>query len=144
MVYESVTADQSDKELKLWLYGKPMTWSAPTFSKRGGTYDKKWESKRDAYLLLKELDLKMISFPIKLEAEFYLPFPKALSKKRREASLGQYHSGHIDLTNLTKFIEDVLEKSEIIENDQLIVCHETAKKWDEIPRTEIKLVRIEE
>lgn len=143
MTYEKATATRDNHSTTITIIGKPQVWSAPTFSKRGA-YDKKWQQKRDAYLLLSELALPSITHPLSIEITYHLQMPKAWSQKRRKERDKTYHSAHLDLDNLNKFICDTLQKALIIKDDCLIVEHHNKKLWSTEPKTILTLTPLED
>lgn len=50
--------------------------------------------------------------PIVLKLDFYIPFPKSYSKKKRAALLGKYHDQKPDSDNLAKGFMDAFRKDE--------------------------------
>ncbi len=139
MSYTSIDATPIPNGYSIVLYGEPTSWSAPTFSKTGA-YDKKWKQKRDAFLLLKEKDLKTLLGPVTLDICYFIKPPKSWSRKKTQSLLGQYHTNHVDLTNLTKFLEDVLEKAGVIQDDCFVCDKYERKMWGEESKSFVSVV----
>jgi Holliday junction resolvase RusA-like endonuclease len=110
-----------------------------TFS---GEYDPSSKDKQSfAGILQREAPEEPISAPIALELTFYMSRPKNHYGTGKKAEFlkelaPEYHSGRPDLDNLTKFVQDSLNK--IYYRDDVLICQLTAKKlYSENPRTEI-------
>jgi Holliday junction resolvase RusA-like endonuclease len=115
-----------------------------TFS---GNYDPSKSAKESfASILQREAPKEPISAPISLELVFYMSRPRNHYKTGKKAeflkdSAPEYHSGRPDLDNLTKFVQDSLNK--IYYRDDSLICQLTAKKiYSENPRTTIVLTII--
>jgi Holliday junction resolvase RusA-like endonuclease len=84
--------------------------------------------------------------PLSLDLIFYMPRPKnhyGTGKKTGELkpSAPDWHTGRPDIDNLTKFVQDALNK--IYWRDDSIICNLTARKmYSENPRTEIVITKL--
>ena len=103
------------------------------------TYD---PSKKDKVLFAWRVievckDLLPYSESIKVKFEYHMPIPKSYSKRRRLNAIGKPHTNKPDITNLTKFTEDALNK--ILWEDDSIISEISAKKmYSEEPKTVIE------
>lgn len=81
----------------------------------------------------------LLEGPLHLDVTFFMAPPKSISIKRKALLCGQPHIFKCDLDNLIKFIGDVCNG--IIYYDDCAIAKITAKKiYDEIPRTEFKII----
>lgn len=72
--------------------------------------------------------------PICLSIQFYFPFPKSLSKKKKEELLGSPHWIKPDIDNLIKFVGDACNKI-LWKDDAQIYYIEAFKGYSDNPRT---------
>lgn len=77
----------------------------------------------------------MISGPILVIADFFMPIPTSWSKKKKSSIVGQPHSSKCDLDNLIKFICDCATGI-AYEDDSQIYFIKAQKHYDTKPRTE--------
>ena len=108
------------------------------------TYDPAKKAKTSfAGILQAEAPKEPISEAISLELTFYMARPRNHygSGKNSEClkdSAPYYHSGRPDLDNLTKFVQDALNK--IYYRDDALICQLIASKvYSDRPRTEITI-----
>jgi Holliday junction resolvase RusA-like endonuclease len=137
-------------EIKLIVLGEPKAQARHRHFTRGtfsGTYDPSKDKKETfASILQSQAPKEPISDPIALELVFYMSRPRnhyGSGKKQGilKDSAPEYHSGRPDLDNLTKFVQDSLNK--IFYRDDSLICQLTAeKKYSENPRTEITITII--
>jgi len=111
------------------------------------TYDPAAKLKESfAGILQAEAPIEPISTPMILELTFYMARPNSHYGSGKKAeflkeSAPEYHSGRPDLDNLTKFVQDALNK--IYYRDDALICQLIAKKvYSERPRTEIILTTL--
>lgn len=111
------------------------------------TYDPAAKLKESfAGILQAEAPKEPISVPMSLELTFYMARPKGHygSGKKCEClkdSAPEHHSGRPDLDNLTKFVQDALNK--IYYRDDALICKLVARKlYSERPRTEITITTL--
>jgi len=138
MSYEEVEVIKEAAHCTIKLHGDPISWSAPTFGKKGA-YDRKWKRKRDAILLLREKELPKLDGPLMIWVTFCIAMPRSWSRKKRASLLGRHHTNHLDLTNLTKALEDILQNAGLFKDDCFIVAHNTCKQWAEKGLTMVSL-----
>jgi Holliday junction resolvase RusA-like endonuclease len=120
--------------------GPPVPLARPRVTKNG-TYDPQREIK-DTYfknLLLQKGNWKKIEGPIEMVAYFFMPIPASASKKTQENLLHKKHTKKPDLSNLIKFVEDVLE-GVVFDNDSQIVTIFATKQYSDVPRTCIRFL----
>ena len=138
------------EQIKLVVLGEPKAQARHRHFTRGtfsGTYDPSKDKKESfASILQSQAPKEPISDPIYLELAFYMARPHnhyGTGKKQAflKDSAPEYHSGRPDLDNLTKFVQDSLNK--IFYRDDSLICQLTAeKKYSENPRTEITITII--
>lgn len=126
--------------IDLVIPGVPVSWKAPYVGSRGA-YSPKHAEKQIVRTLLKAMYKgELITRLIRCDFNFYLPIPKSTSKKKLQkmkmCEIRPTAGG--DLTNLRKFYEDCLQDI-VIENDRQIVEGETAKWYDDEPRTTVHI-----
>jgi Holliday junction resolvase RusA-like endonuclease len=84
--------------------------------------------------------------PLMLELDFYMGRPKChygsgKNSNSIKSSAPEWHTGRPDLDNLTKFVQDALNK--VYWRDDSIICQVTARKlYSEKPRTEITITKL--
>ncbi len=127
--------------------GEPKAQARHRHFKRGnfsGSYDPSKDAKESfASILQREAPEKPIEAPIMLELYFYMARPKNHFKSGKNSdmlkdSAPEYHTGRPDLDNLTKFVQDSLNK--IYYRDDSLICVLSAKKiYSDRPRTEITI-----
>ena len=137
-------------EIRLTVLGEPKAQARHRHFTRGtfsGTYDPSKDKKESfASILQSQAPKEPISDPIYLELVFYMSRPRnhyGTGKKSEmlKDSAPEYHSGRPDLDNLTKFVQDSLNK--IFYRDDSLICQLKAeKKYSENPRTEITITTI--
>lgn len=122
--------------IELILPGNPTPWASPVFS-RFKVFDKRSKEKDEGRKILREIYKGfLISYPIKLKLEFYLPIPKHTAKSTKEAMEEKKipHQKKPDLTNLIKLAEDLL-KGIVIVDDNLVTKIVAQKYYSQEPRT---------
>lgn len=132
-------------QIKRVVLGEPKAQPRHRHFQRGNfvtTYDPAAKLKQSfAGILQADAPKEPISVPMILELTFYLARPKAHYGSGKKAeflkdSAPEYHSGRPDLDNLTKFVQDSLNK--IYYRDDSLICQLIAcKKYSENPRTEL-------
>lgn len=80
--------------------------------------------------------LSVLTGPLKIDVTFYMPMPKSLSKKKRDAMVDTPHIKRPDIDNLEKYILDCLTGCAIID-DSLVYDMHSRKLWSDNPRTEL-------
>ncbi len=134
-------------EIKRTILGEPKAQARHRHFTRGtfsGSYDPSAKSKETfASIIQQEAPKEPISEPIALELVFYMSRPRSHYRSGKNSdmlkdSAPEHHSGRPDLDNLTKFVQDALNK--IYYKDDALICQLTAYKlYSERPRTEITL-----
>lgn len=118
--------------------GEPVPLARPRFSRRG-TYDSQANVKQFyiLHLLSVKHTWKKLYGPLEIQVEFAMPIPKG-SKKRTRSLAYTPHVKRPDLSNLIKFIEDVMQ-GHIFDDDSQIVGINAFKRYDENPKTTLKI-----
>jgi Holliday junction resolvase RusA-like endonuclease len=137
-------------EIKLVVLGEPKTQARHRHFTRGtfsGTYDPSKDKKESfASIVQSQAPKEPISDIIFLEVVFYMSRPKNHYKTGKNKGIlketaPEYHSGRPDLDNLTKFVQDSLNK--IFYKDDALICQLTASKvYSERARTELTITTI--
>jgi len=73
--------------------------------------------------------------PLRMDAIFYMPFPKQMSVKKKKEMCGKPFIIRPDESNLLKYIEDVATNAGIYHDDCLIFYGQQIKIYDYNPRT---------
>jgi Holliday junction resolvase RusA-like endonuclease len=136
--------------IQLEVLGEPKAQARHRHFTRGtfsGTYDPSKDKKETfASILQSQAPKEPIPEPIMLDLTFYMSRPKnhyGTGKKSEimKDTAPEYHSGRPDLDNLTKFVQDAMNK--IFWKDDAQICILNAqKKYSERPRTEILIKTI--
>ena len=126
---------------KFILLGNPVPWASARQGSKGFYDIKSGHKKSCLFDILSQKQEGCISGPVRLKLTFVMPIPKSASKKTRHLMLANMirHTTKPDLTNLTKLLEDVLEKANVFSNDSQVVEHDTVKIYGEIPQTVIEV-----
>lgn len=128
--------------------GDPIPKLRPRFTKQGITYDKQHLQKSAIKLTIRRIlqdRFKEIAFPISgrvnCEFYFYMPIPESLSKKDKTLILWNAfeHISKPDCDNLAKFYLDCMSGI-VYEDDRKIYRLSILKRYDEEPRTEIRIM----
>ena len=135
--------------IEITIPGVPIAKARPRFVRRGkfvGTYNcQDTEEGRFKWELLKEVlpyrtgegPLARAGVPVELVADFYMPIPAAMSKKKR-AALDLRHIKKPDADNLLKFLKDC--GNGVLWADDCQVCEERARKiYSDNPRTVVTI-----
>jgi Holliday junction resolvase RusA-like endonuclease len=121
------------------ILGPPVPLARPRFS-RNGTWDPQKEIKaRFHWEIFRDMGrLDPLRGPLALDVHFHMTLARSCSKKRRRELIGFPHAQKPDLSNLVKFIEDVMEGTLFL-NDSQIVSIKAQKTYSENPKTVIKI-----
>jgi len=86
---------------------------------------------------------KLITDPIFLKIDFYMPIPKSFSKKKIEKAKHflEFPAKRPDLDNLTKAVKDACNKI-IWRDDAQIVAMQISKFYSDTPRTEVSIIEL--
>lgn len=136
--------------MKFSLETDPVAKNRPRFAVRGKhavVYDNQGQKKKLFQVLIRnamiEQDVqKPFEGVLKLSATFYMKIPASISKKKKTALEGTYHSKKPDVDNLAKFLMDCLNGL-LIQDDNCIAMLETQKIYSTEPRIEIELIPLE-
>lgn len=79
--------------------------------------------------------------PLGVEARFYMPIPKSLSKRRQEALNGEWHTKKPDADNLLKAILDGCNGI-AYRDDSQIAFTAACKIYSDCPRAEIEITAL--
>jgi Holliday junction resolvase RusA-like endonuclease len=126
-------------QVTITIPGKPIAKKRPRFARRGkfvAIYSDQHTEEGKWILTAREQIKERIpeGVPIILRCLFYMPFPKGMSKKKREAAV--YHTKKPDLDNLVKFVKDCLN-GELWHDDGQVAELYAGKIYNAIPRTYI-------
>jgi Holliday junction resolvase RusA-like endonuclease len=134
-------------EIKRVVLGEPKPQARHRHFTRGefsGSYDPSAKLKETfAGILQAEAPKEPISEPMCLELTFYMARPHSHYRSGKNSDMlkdnaPEHHSGRPDLDNLTKFVQDALNK--IYYRDDALICQLVAcKLYSERPRTEITI-----
>lgn len=140
------------KNLKVIYQGIPKPQSRPRVTTIGGNvrlYDRSERDKRSVKVAVLDAlpdDFRMITeSPIIFECNFYLPIPKAFSKKKVAlAELGLLRpTKKPDIDNLEKLVYDALNGI-IYKDDSLVVESHINKYYSINPRIEMEFIYVDE
>lgn len=127
---------------KFYLDGRPTPLARPRFGS-GKVYDKQKEIKqRDMWQLkvqMNNYDVLPIKAVCTLRLKFYLSINSTFSVNKKRAYENQPHKGRPDLSNLIKYIEDILQDVGIVKDDCLFYLIEAQKLYSSVPRSEIEI-----
>lgn len=124
------------------LEGPPVSWSAPVVTRRGISFSPKLKKKKKAVAEVKSQYFKgLLEGAISLEFYFYMPIPKSLSVKKKEALENTFHLKTPDVTNLQKFAEDCLTGI-VFKDDKQVCCTCSQKIYSKNPRTVIQVYQV--
>ena len=80
--------------------------------------------------------------PLCVEATFYMPIPRSLSKRRQEALNGEWHTHKPDADNLLKSILDGCNGIAYIDDNQIAMT--VGKKiYSDCPRAEVRITALD-
>jgi len=130
--------------------GKPIAKKRPRFVVKNGRLwaynSQETEESLWIYQAQEQIDFKY-NEPIGIEVTFYLPRPKnhygtGKNAGKLKKNAPHYHTKKPDLDNLEKFCFDCLNNLAWIDDAQIISVV-SSKKYDDLPRTEIEIMRME-
>lgn len=134
-------------EYKITIPGSPVAKGRPRVG-RYGTYTPKKTSTFESYVeycwVAEYGNLKPSERALIVSIVFYMPIPKSVSKKAREA-IGRGETKHIkkpDLDNMAKSILDALNGL-AYKDDSQIYSLTLLKTYNEIPRSELIIREVE-
>ena len=95
-----------------------------------------------SFLIAAQWKQPILIGPIQLNITFFMPIPASLSKKKRDLLDGEYNIKHVDLDNLQKFCLDVINYSNVWEDDSQVALINASKVYSTEPRTEIEIISL--
>lgn len=126
--------------IHLWIHGKPIPWKAHAgYGRR--SYSPNYEHKeRYREIILSQYAGPLITDCVKIDATFFLPYPKSLKNK----DLFKIHTlcSRPDTTNLFKFLEDCLQGTVIADDNQTRQIVAIKTYWLGMGATEVKIESI--
>lgn len=128
----------------LQVSGIPTPWAAHQGYGRRAYNPKIKEKMQAAWQIRAQYNqVAPITTAVRLDLTFHMPIPEATSGIRRRQMLAGmlHHMKRPDVTNMQKFIEDVL-KGIVIEDDSQVVEIVARKIFSETPKTIIKVEAI--
>jgi Holliday junction resolvase RusA-like endonuclease len=128
---------QHTDSIKLTIPGKPIPLKRARIG-RGRVYDgqKALKGRVIASISGELAGVEMCSKPMSVCMKFFMAIPKSISNKERVLISGKVHYKKPDVSNLLKFVEDLLI-GKVWEDDRLISEIYAIKVYDAVPRTEI-------
>lgn len=79
--------------------------------------------------------------PVMVDVVFYMPIPRSLSRKKREALGGTYHDKKPDCDNLGKLVCDALIGIAYKDDGQVAVLH-VRKGYFDLPYTYVQVIAL--
>lgn len=119
--------------------GEPVAWArAGKHGKFSFTPAKQKEAMRTLQYAASQAmgSQKPLEGPLHVDMLFAYPWPKAISKRAREAPDGFWRQSRPDIDNLVKLVCDALNAI-VWGDDAQIVCLNVKKIYDDIPRVEL-------
>lgn len=117
----------------------PKPTPRPRVAKFGVYYPKEYQAYKKTLEQLAPLLCKNhFKGAISMKIDFLMPIPTSLSKIKREAIIGRYHTKKPDCDNLAKGVKDCLEGI-AYDNDSQIAVLNITKRYDINPRIEVEL-----
>lgn len=134
------------RTIELIIYGDPKAQKRHRSTSRGGftrQYDPSASDKADFLSVVqKNAPTTPFDSPLHLELNFYFSRPKShYNKKGLKQDAPIWHTSKPDNDNLYKLVGDALNKV-FWRDDSVIVSTSITKRYDEKPRTEIKITQI--
>lgn len=110
--------------------GSPTALARPRFSGTGRVYDaqKHIKTRAEITVLSQATGLKKLCGPIRMNVLFVMPFPVRTRKTTQEAIKSAYHDHRPDLSNLLKFIEDIVAPVLFEKKDDCIIASVVMEK----------------
>lgn len=131
--------------MRLRIEGKPTPLARPRMG-RGQVYDPQRKIKDDYILQLRPQLPPNLSFPLLcpliINLLFLMQIPKSMSKKKQKELVLEPHTSRPDVSNMVKFIEDVLQDAEIIKDDCTIYEIRARKLYAYKPATVIDIYQL--
>jgi Holliday junction resolvase RusA-like endonuclease len=128
--------------MKIIIEGKPIAKKRPRFVRRGKfvtTYSAQKEEEATVKAIIAAQVNKMLEGAIEVDIIFWMPIPKATTKKMRATMY--YHTKKPDIDNLAKFYMDCMNG--IVWNDDAqVVCLTATKYYSEYPNVAIEAMEV--
>ena len=125
--------------LRIVIDGEPVFQARARPSRFGGYYDPDSGDKKRWRWIIGAQVRKAPKFPsgapLHVDAQFYLPIADSLSRAKKTALEGQWHTGRGDVDNLLKFSFDAMN-GVAFEDDRFISSVYTEKRFSSKPRAE--------
>lgn len=131
-------------EYKITIPGNPVAKGRPRVGKFG-TYTPKKTEDFESYIkycwAAEYGSIKPSDKPLSADIAFYMPIPKSVSRRKREAMLhGEIkHTKKPDIDNLIKTVFDALNGLAYIDDSQIYEVKRPRKEYSENPRVELLL-----
>lgn len=134
---------------KFTIEGNPVAKGRPRFRNRGN-YVKAYTPKKTkqyekyvAYCYLRDCGREMVEGAIQIIIRSYHPIPSSVSKRKRKAMDGAYHTRKPDFDNIVKAIMDGLNGVAFRDDSQVCDCREI-KRYSTEPRVEVEINQLSE
>ena len=130
--------------IELVILGVPLCWKAPYVGTRGAFSPRFHHMNFMREIVAEQYKGPLLDQAVICDLAFFMPIPKAASKKRRLQMLcGMIRpEGTPDRINLGKLAEDFLQGI-VLKNDSKIVGGKVEKFYGAVPRTEIKITLLD-
>lgn len=128
------------------VYGVPVGKGRPRFTKSGHTYT---PDKTAAYEQLVQLCWRTQcrkgfarGVPIRAEIDAWFPVPASVSKKKKAAMEGTYHTVRPDADNIAKAILDALNGLAYEDDSAVCVIDVQKRRTNGAPRVDVRLTEV--
>lgn len=127
----------------------PVSWKrAGVYIRKGlvTIYDKQTKEKKKTRFFLKtQYTDPIISGPLMLNIEFFMPMPKSTPKRTKQDMLSGkiFHSKKPDIDNLLKYLLDCMTNIVFVDDAQVRMV-QVKKTYSDNPRTELIVFPLEE
>lgn len=122
--------------MKIIIPHSPIPAARPRVTQRVTYNPKQREQIKTTYVIKKQYTQSPLTTPLEVTFLFFMPMPKRMSLKKKEALLGAPHTKKPDLDNLIKFYLDSMN-GVVYNDDKQIYEINSCKVYSERPRTEI-------
>lgn len=124
---------------RFWIEGSPISKKRPRFSS-GKVYNPTFARDQKDRMILKMQyrGLKPIESPVSVSMTFHLPIPQSASKRKKNAILGDFCVGSMDLDNLVKQYLDIMNQI-IIKDDRQVINLLAKKIYSDKPGVQIEV-----
>ena len=112
------------REYTVNLLGKPITKLRPRFLRSGGAYDPQSKVKKITKILIASKGQQpRISGPVAITINFFMPYPKSWSKKKKADFENIPHTVKFDIDNMVKFYLDCMNEIVFDDDKQVTELH---------------------